>query len=420
MIDGQEKILRWPLDPGRRFRFLVAGVTAVVLFLAWVSIDLAAKILAASLRPERVALATRLDPFNAAYPHILGRIAFYGHQDVPAAIEQYRAATRLNRYSARYWLDLANAQQIMAQNEQARTSLEHAVAADPTNPLVTREAANYYLAIGDTRTALPLLALTVRYDPPNARNAIELSWRATQDAHTVMNEVLPATTDAYFLFLQVLMERRQTDAALQVWDGITALKQRVPLDSALPYLQYLMDEGQVAQAHAAWAQIRRRDGHYADDANLVDTGGFEDDIINGGFSWRYENSPHVGLAIDQRDAYRGRRSLLVTFDGDAVQDADIYQFIAAEPDTAYHLSAWVKTDDLEGAGAPQLLVLDRASGKQLFLSDPFPVGNAWREVGGDFHTDAGTRLLALRVVRVPGTTRIRGKLWLDDVSMVRK
>ncbi len=420
MIDAQEKILRWPLDGGRRFRFLAAGMGAAVLFIAWVSIDLTAKILATSLRPKRVVLASRLDPFNAAYPHILGRIAFYGRQDVPAAIEHYRAAARLNRYAARYWLDLANAQQIMAQNQQARTSLENAVAADPTNPLVSREAANYYLVIGDTQTALKLLGLTVRYDPPNARTAIDLSWRATQDARAVMNEVLPPTSDAYFLFLQVLMERRQTEAALQAWDGIIALKQSVPLDSALPYVQYLMDEGQVARAHAAWAQIMRRDGHYADGANLVDNGGFEDDIVNGGFSWRYENSPQVGLAIDQRDAYRGRRSLLVTFAGDAVQDAGIYQFIAAEPDTAYHLSARVKTDELEGAGAPQLTIFDRSTGKQLFLSDPFPPGNAWREVGGDFRTDAGTRLLALRVVRVPGNTRIRGKLWLDDVSLVRK
>jgi len=391
----------------------------VALFIAWVGADLAAKLLATSLRPERVALAAHLDPFNAAYPHILGRIAFYQRQDLPVAIEHYGAATRLNRYSARYWLDLANAQQIMAQAEESRKSLQQALAADPTNPMVTREAANYYLVLGDTQTALRLLAMTVRYDPPNARSAIDLSWRATQDARAVMNQVLPPTADAYLLFLQVLMERRQADAALQAWDGIMALKQNVPLDSALPYIQYLIDEGRIERAHAAWTQIRRREGTRATGESLVDNGGFEDDIVNGGFSWRYQNQPHVALAIDQRDAYHGRRSLLITFDGEAVQDAGIYQFIAVEPDTGYRLSARVRTDDLEGAGAPQLLVADR-TGKPFFLSEPFAASGAWREVTGDFRTGADTKLMALRVVRVPGKTRIRGKVWLDDLSVVRK
>ena len=420
--NGQDKVLRWPLDRGpRRLRFIGLGAAAVALFLACVVADLAAKVLAATLRGERVAQAARLDPLNAAYPHILGRIAFYEHQDLPGALEHYRTATRLNRYSARYWLDLANTQQIMGQADDSRLSLQHALAADPTNPLVAREAANYYLVLGDTPAALKLLAIAVRYVPQDARDAIELSWRATQDVHAVMTDVLPANGEADFLFLQVLTDRRQSDAALQAWDGIMARHQNPPLESAFPYIQYLIDEGQVERAHAVWSQMKRREGSghgYVDSANLIDNGGFEDDIVNGGFSWRYENAPHVALAIDQRDAYRGRRSLVISFEGDAVRDAGIYQWVAVAPNSTYHLSARVKTADLEGAGAPRLAVLDRYSGQLLFLSDEF-TGNGWREIAGDFPTDAA-RLVAIRVIRVPGNTRIRGKVWLDELSLERK
>ncbi len=414
-------MLRWPLDQGsRRLRFLAIGIAAAGLYVAWVAADFAAKVLAASLRPERVALAARLDPLNAAYPHLLGRIAFYERQDLPAALAHYGAATHLNRYSARYWLDLANAQQIVAQLAESRDSLRHALAADPTNPMVAREAANYYLVLGDTPAALKLLAMAVRYVPQEAHDAIELSWRATQDVHAVMNDVLPPSGEADFIFLQVLLERHQTEAALQAWDAIMARRQSVALESAFPYIQYLLDQGQVDRAHAAWSQLRRRESHlYGESANLIDNGGFEDDIVNGGFSWRYENVPHVSLAIDQRDAYRGRRSLVITFDGDPVRDAGIYQWVAVEPNTTYHLSFRVKTADMEGAGAPQLAVLDRYSGKQLFLSEEF-TGNSWQEIAGDFRTDADTRLVALRVVRVPGNTRLRGKVWLDEFSLVRK
>ncbi len=421
--NDRDQILRWPLDRGsRRLRFLALGAAAAALYVAWVATDLTAKMLAASLRPERVELAAHLDPLNAAYPHILGRIAFYERQDPPAALEHYRAATRLNRYSARYWLDLANAQQTMAQLEDSRRSLQYALAADPTNPLVAREAANYYLVVGDTPAALKLLATAVRYVPQEARDAIELGWRATQDVPTVMSQVLPPDGEADFLFLQVLMQRHQTEAALQAWDAILARRQNVPVEPSLPFLQYLIDEGQVERAHAAWSQLRRREAtgrYYAESANLVDNGGFEDEIVNGGFSWRYENSPRVSLAIDQREAYRGRRSLLIGFNGDPVRDAGIYQWIAVEPNTNYHLSVRVKTADLQGAGAPQIAVLDRYSSQQLFLSEEL-TGNSWHEVAGDFRTDAATKLIALQVVRVPGNTRIRGKLWLDEFSLERK
>ncbi len=420
---SQDKILRWPLDRGsRRLRFLGLGGAIIALYVAWTATDFVAKTLAASLRPERVAWAAHLDPLNAAYPHILGRIAFYERQDPSAAIEYYRAATRRNQYSARYWLDLTNAQQILAQGEASRGSLQHALAADPTNPLVAREAANYYLVLGDTPAALKLLAMSVRYVPQDARDAIELAWRATQDVHAVMTEVLPPDGEADFLFLQVLIDRHQTDAALRAWDEIMARHQSVALESTFPFIQYLIDEGQVERAHAAWSQIRRRDAwgrDYGDSTNLVDNGGFEDDIVNGGFSWRYENVPHVSLAIDQRDAYRGRRSLVISFEGDAVRDAGIYQWIAVAPQTNYHLSARVKTADLEGAGAPQLAVLDRSTGQPLFLSEEFS-GQSWQEITGDFRTGAATKLVALRVVRVPGTTRIRGKVWLDELSLERR
>ncbi|MBZ5647577.1 MAG: carbohydrate binding domain-containing protein [Acidobacteriia bacterium] len=406
-----------------RTRFLAAGIAVIALFVAWVAGDYAAKVLAGSLRPERVALAARLDPLNAAYHHILGRISFYDRQDFPAALEHYRTATRLNRYSARYWLDLANTQQIMAQPEDSRKSLENALASDPTNPQIASEAANYYLVLGDTPRALNLLGMTVRYSPEDARSAIELSWRATQDANVVTDQVLPHTPEAYLMFLQLLMERRQTDATAQVWQALMELKQSVSPEATFPYIQYLLDEGEVGRARAAWDQLMRRDEAlrgYIAAGNLVSNGGFEEDILNGGFSWRYQSDPHVALAIDQREAYQGRRSLAIAFDGEAVQDAGIYQLIVVEPNSEYRVGARVKTEGMEGAGGPQLAVIDRYSRKQFYLSAEFTGTTAWREVGGEFRTEADTKLLMLRIVRVPGTTRVRGRMWLDEVSVVRK
>ena len=416
--------LRWPLHSlGQRIRFLAAGLLAVALYVGVVAADYASKVLAGSLVAERVALAARLDPLNAAYQHILGRISFYEQQDVPAAIQHYSAAAHLNPYSARYWLDLANVQQIDARVEDSRKALEHALAADPTNPQVANEAANYYLVLGDVPSALRLLALVVRYSPEDQRSAVELSWRATQDAGAVMGQVLPQTTDSYLIFLHLLMARRQTEAADQVWRALMDSKQNIAPDSAFPYIDYLLEQREAPRAWAAWQQLVRRQesmNRYPVAGNLVTNPGFEEDILNGGFGWRYESNPHVALGVDQRDAYRGGRSLSVSFDGEAVRDAGIGQLLVVQPDTTYLLSAWARSEDIQGAGGPQLAVFDRYSGARLYLSDELSGGQGWRKIEGEFHTPSDAQLVALRMVRVPGTTRIRGRVWLDEVSVVRK
>lgn len=419
-----DRVWRWPLPhAAHRTRFLAAGICLIFLYTAFAAGDYISKVLAASLGPERVVLAAKLQPMNAAFHHLLGRIAFYERQDFPAALVHYRRATELNRHSARYWLDLANTQQIMMLPQESRYSLDSAIAADPTNPQVASEAANYYLALGDTPAALKLLAITVRYSPADARNAVELSWRATQDAHAVMEQVLPHNADAYLLLLQVLIERQQTEAAAQVWQGLMGLKQGFAPEITFPYIQYLLDHGEVVRARAAWDQFMRRDDNtrgYLGAGNLVSNGGFEEEVLNGGFDWRYESDPRVLLSIDERESYRGRRSLSIVFSGAPVQDAGIYQLIAIEPATEYRISAHVKTEGIEGAGGPQLGILDRYSRKPLFLSSEFTGTSLWQAVEGEFRTGPDSKLVMLRVLRVPGTTRIRGRMWIDEISVVRR
>lgn len=417
----RERVWRWPLQGGVRVRFLALGTGLVILYSAFAAADYASKVLAAGLGPERVVLAAKIMPLNAAFHHLLGRIDFFEHQDFPAALQQYGRAAQLNRYSSRYWLDLANTQQIMSQPEESRKSLASALAADPTNPQIANEAANYYLVLGDTASALKLLAITVRYSPEDARNAVELSWRATQDARTVMEDVLPHNPDAYMLLMRILMERQQTEETAKVWQGLMSLKQSIAPESTFPYLQYLLDQGEVAQARSAWDQLMRRDDStrgYLSGANLVSNGNFEEEVLNGGFDWRYQSDPRVSLGIDERESYRGRRSLMISFNGDPVQDAGIYQLLAVRPSTGYLISARVRTESIEGAGGPQLGIFDAYSRKPLFLSSEFSGTMPWQNVEGAFRTEPDSKLLVLRIVRTPGTTRIRGRMWMDEISVV--
>ena len=41
----------------------------------------------------------------------------------------------------------------------------------------------------------------------------------------------------------------------------------------------------------------------------------------------------------------------------------------------------------------------------------------WRELLADFTTGPETRLIAIKVTRVPGNPLIKGTFWLDDVKL---
>ena len=43
--------------------------------------------------------------------------------------------------------------------------------------------------------------------------------------------------------------------------------------------------------------------------------------------------------------------------------------------------------------------------------------SGWRELLADFTTGPQTRLIAIKVMRVPGNPLIKGTFWLDDVKL---
>jgi hypothetical protein len=103
-----------------------------------------------------------------------------------------------------------------------------------------------------------------------------------------------------------------------------------------------------------------------------------------------------------------------------VDEAGIYQLVAVEPNTPYEFTGYYKNGEIEGAGAPHFVLQDLYSNKVYFQSDDLKFGSAWRAVSGDFTTDTDTKMLVLRVVRVPAGSAIRGKMWIDDFHLIEK
>jgi len=60
------------------------------------------------------------------------------------------------------------------------------------------------------------------------------------------------------------------------------------------------------------------------------------------------------------------------------------------------------------------------NGAVYFTSDELKDADFWKQARGTFTTGPTTKMLMLRVQRVPPGSPIRGKLWIDDVRLIQK
>jgi tetratricopeptide (TPR) repeat protein len=408
----------------RRIFFAAACFVFVALYLQFALRAFLAAHLAATPDLSNLRKAIRLEPSNAEYRELLGRNLALSGVSLDQGISDYRTAIHLDPYEARYWLDLAGAYQVAGRVNDQGESVEHAVEADPTTPHVAWEAANFFLVQGDQEKALRYFRVVLANDPDAVDLALQLCWRATGDANRILDQALPRRPDLYLSFLRLLVNRQEVAAAENVWNHLIALNQGFSTKLAFPYFRLLIAKQEVAAAQTAWQQLagvnHSLQPYLPSRENLIVNGGFEENVLNGGFDWWYESNTHAALAIDTSEFYNGTGSLSVTFDGLNPADAGILQFVVVKPNTGYEFSAQSRTEDIQSASGPRFSIVDAYTNASYVLTDDLLDTNPWHEQSARFQTGPNTNLVLLKIVRQPGVPLIRGKLWIDDLRLVEK
>ena len=375
-----------------------------------------------SERPDLASLrrATRWQPGNADYHDRLGRYFFLIERSPEAAAESYRTAVALNPFDAHYWFDLAAAYQWLGNTAQQGAALEHALAADSSTPDLAWEAANFYLVQGESEKALHEFRVVMENEASMIPPALALCWRIKPDIDVLLRDAVPPTPMAYANLLDFLVSKKETPAAARVWTQLVQLQKPVTHALAFLYIRYLVSQHDVDQARLVWQQCATLCGlaaYQPSPENLIINSDFSLNVLNGGFDWQYHQSKEVALALDPTQSHNGHRSLLITFDARAADDAGIGQLIPVKPSTTYDFSAFFKADDIQGAGGPRFIVQDLYNEATYFSSDELKNADFWKEVSGNFTTGADTRILLLHIKRDPPGMPIRGKLWIDAVHL---
>jgi tetratricopeptide (TPR) repeat protein len=407
----------------RKVLFALVCLAAAGLYLAVIATHHAAARLRARPDASSLARAVTLEPWNAEPHWELGRYSLFVAQNPTAAVSNLEAAVALNPHGARYWLDLAAAYQVAGDVPRQRSALEQGLEADPTAPDVAWEAANFYLVQNDLARALSLFRVVMANDPEQLNAALSLCWRATKDVNTMLADAVPSEPAPYFAFLNLLTSQGETEPAEVVWKRLESLGGQFPASNAFPFVDYLIEKHEASAAVQVWQQLLARDHDlqaYIQSGNLMVDGSLEKELLNGGFDWRYSDTGVVQLAVDTTEFHGGNQSLRMTFTGPGVPDPGMFQYVPVRPDTSYHFSAYTKAEDVESASGPRLAVLDAYSGKEYALTDDSLGTTGWREQSADFQTDPESSLVIVKVTRVPGDPLIKGKFWIDDLSLVQR
>jgi tetratricopeptide (TPR) repeat protein len=408
-------------SPARKAIFFAASLLPATVFIALGTRQFLADYFSGQLDLVSLQTAARLVPENAEYQYRLGNYFLRTQHDPKVGMQFLKSATALNPHNSTYWMALSTAYQFLANRELQRDALQHAIAVDPTTPDLAWDAANIYWADGKTEEALQEFRAVLQARLNSSPDILDRCWRIKPNVGALLRDLIPHNSEAYSSFLNFLISRNEPAAAASVWAQMAQMQQPVETRHVFDYVQYLIARRDIAQASKVWreaANMSNLSDYQLSSENLVVNGDFSLPVLNGGFDWLYWKSPDVSLALDPTESHSGHHSLAIVFDSSGMEDAGIRQLIPVEPNSKYRFSAYFKSENIEGAGGPRFLLEDQFSGAKYFVSEDLKDADFWKQTGGTFSTGADTKLLVLRIARVPAGNAIRGKLWIDGVRLI--
>ncbi len=404
----------------------------VVVFLvavAWIAKTYAAYELSRKSTVRTLRLAVKLDPGNAEYHWMLGRLYQYNPADVQPeqAKAEFRRAIQLSPYDPRPWMDLGAALEFQGKMSEAEQCLQRADSLAPNLPGYQWPIANFYLLQGNADEAFRhfkiVLAGTSAYD----QIVFSTAWKASGNADQILEQLVPPKVSTEFSYLYFLLAQQRFTEAQAVWERLMTGTEKFTSQQSAGYIDALIYARQPVAAYKVWTDLEKkglvRGATTGEDANLLTNGDFEDELMNMGFGWRIAPVQDVYVGLDQSTYHSPSHSLLVQFPGKGNLDyRQVYQYVKVSPGHSYRLEAFMKTDGITTDSGPRLEVRDvyDMSALDTFSEDLTESTPSWTPVTLDFKTGSKTQLIVVTLTRLPSKkldNQIAGRVWLDDVRL---
>jgi hypothetical protein len=404
-------------------------VLVSIIFLAvvgWIAKACVAYELSRKPTVKNLELAARLDPGNADYHLMLGRLYQYNVADLEPdkALEHFRRAAELSPSNPRAWVDLAAALEFQGKISESEACLRRADFLAPNLPAFQWPIANFYLLHGNIDEAFRhfkvVLAGTSEYDGI----VFSTAWKASGDPDKILEQLIPRRAATEFSYLYFHISQQRFTEAQSVWKRIMSESEKFTAQQAAGYIDSLITARRPGDAYQVWRDLQSkglaRSPATGTQENLLANGDFEDELLRMGFDWRIAPVEGVYAGLDTAAYHSPSHALLVQFSGKQNVDCrNVYQYVKVSPGRRYRLQAFLKTEGITTDSGPRLEVRDAYDPGALEKFSENLIGNTdgWTLFILDFETGPKTELVIVGLARLPSRkfdNLIAGKVWLDD------
>jgi tetratricopeptide (TPR) repeat protein len=332
--------------------------------------------------------------------------------DVAGAIPFFRQAVDQNMFDMDAWFKLAQADIARGDSNAARTILKFS---DPLLENVFRWKWDQILLADELKAKETFI---------DGINFLLKHGKKFQDAFQLLDgftdknprlAIQDLDTENLNSYLEWLMRWGRAQDAWIAWQKIVD-KGVQDEDIRLKYINFLVNLKQVERA----VQVRKT-GH--ENIEGMVNAGFENEITNSGFDWRY--------TPDQKDKWTIRRSMTSAADGEYclairfegkenISFAHLYQIVPVIPGAQYLLTYKWRSRDLTTDQGPFVDIYGYGC-DGLYAEGPMMLGShGWQKQDIEFAAPKGCHAVVVRLNRRTSNrfdSKISGRLWLDDFKL---
>jgi len=347
-----------------------------------------------------------------------------------AAIDEFRAATRMSPDDYRLWLALGRALDRGGDIEGARVAFDRAIELAPNHFDPRWAFGNYLLRAGDRDGSFEQMRLALSSRPSALPLVFDYAWGVYRGDGKAIAAALDPPRQVKPQLAGLLIYRGRVDDGMAVWRAMT----ETSAGDAQKVTEALFNTGNFHKAYEVWTSVEIPNRPAPDQGSLLSNGGFEGSVASGRktlfLTWQINPIPGEKLVQDSKEPREGRRSLRAGFDVRGNASFIIAsQTVPAKPSTSYRLAFSIRTDKLQSLSTPLVEVFDSAyaleqRNRVRVATLPLPNGDSeWTDHKLEFTTSAQTEAVTVRIVR-PACSEppcpIEGHVWFDEFKLTEK
>ena len=338
------------------------------------------------------------------------------------ATSEAKRALLFDSASPYRWADLGEILANARQFDTAEYCFRQALAAGPNDPAILCRAANFFFTTGNHPATLRCLS-TVLSNPELAQYylpAFLTLSRMDLPITKTLEGGIGGSRVAAHAYLEFLIQQGQLPEAEAAWKWIVA-RSLCDDQLAADYVDFLIRKKQPELAAKAWDQVTRGNSPEYLHTNWVFNGGFEFPPRASPLDWHIELTDNVSADRACGTSQQGKCALELAFAGkENVEYHGLGQEAVISPGK-WHFEGFIKTSGITTDQGISLRIYDAAQPRNLDIETQSLTGtHDWTKIERIFDVRPPTTLVRIEVVRHASLkidSKITGRAWLDSIAL---